>query len=231
MDSKMKRFHLQHGKNISIDESRTVATRSSSFADAIVFSSNPLLPNEQFVVQILQTERGWSGHLRIGLTQIDPSTISSLPQFAMPNLVQRGRTWICALSKLHSSLTNMVSSFTESTLPTEVGGYLGVRFVPCNDHTAEMKISVNGRDLRYCTAETLYDGPLSGEIPYQDGPIYAVFDVYGTTKAIGVVQISYFPSLQDLCRQAILRSIQSTAVSALPLPKTLKMYLLNDGGN
>ncbi|XP_065561815.1 neuralized-like protein 2 isoform X2 [Artemia franciscana] len=230
MDSKMKRFHLQHGKNISIDESRTVATRSSSFADAIVFSSNPLLPNEQFVVQILQTERGWSGHLRIGLTQIDPSTISSLPQFAMPNLVQRGRTWICALSKLHSSLTNMVS-FTESTLPTEVGGYLGVRFVPCNDHTAEMKISVNGRDLRYCTAETLYDGPLSGEIPYQDGPIYAVFDVYGTTKAIGVVQISYFPSLQDLCRQAILRSIQSTAVSALPLPKTLKMYLLNDGGN
>ena len=68
---------------------------------------------------------------------------------------------------------------------------MGVRFVPCNDHTAEMKISVNGRDLRYCTAETLYDGPLSGEIPYQDGPIYAVFDVYGTTKAIGVVQISY----------------------------------------
>jgi Neuralized len=65
----LHRFHTYHGLNVRITENQTVATRVSSFAGGITFSANPLRPNELFLVEIERNDIGWSGSLRIGITQ------------------------------------------------------------------------------------------------------------------------------------------------------------------
>ena len=63
------KFHSHHGSNIVLGENNTVAYRKASFANGLVFSESSLKPGEVFQVEIMQTELGWNGHLRLGLTQ------------------------------------------------------------------------------------------------------------------------------------------------------------------
>lgn len=59
--------------------------RKQSFANALCFSEKPLKVGELFLIEIGNKEVGWSGHLRIGLTQINPVHIKgNLPQYALP---------------------------------------------------------------------------------------------------------------------------------------------------
>jgi neuralized-like protein 2 len=60
------RFHSHHGSNIVFENNHQTAIRSSSFANALTFSEKPLAPGEIFLIEIEETELGWSGHMRIG---------------------------------------------------------------------------------------------------------------------------------------------------------------------
>lgn len=95
-----KRFHHYHGNCISLSEGATTAYRTRGFADAVIFSNRPLCPGELFLVEIEENERGWSGHMRIGLTQTDPNILTHpAPQFALPDL--SSSSWIFGISKKH----------------------------------------------------------------------------------------------------------------------------------
>ena len=97
MSLPVTRFHSYHGQNIQLKEDQVVAYRKASFAHAIAFSEKALLPNEIFLIEIERNERGWSGHMRLGLTQLDPSTHFFLPQYALPDLQNNGNSWIFAI--------------------------------------------------------------------------------------------------------------------------------------
>ncbi|KAL5243757.1 hypothetical protein ACI65C_011167 [Semiaphis heraclei] len=244
------RFHRFHGYNLSLHEQDTVAHREMSFANAIVFSEQSLSPGEVFLIEIESSENGWSGHIRLGLTQLDPDALQRsghlLPQCAIPDMVSNktmGESWICALTKhqawydanyltnyfrldgnhVFTSRGTFPTSILKSSgdekmdiLPTDVGSRVGVLYLPCGQNMAVMHFIINGE----------FVVPLSRTIPYNDGPIRAVIDVYGATKRVRVIQVYNVNSLQSACRETILKNIKAASVSKLPLPNALKEYLL-----
>lgn len=268
------RFHPYHGQNIRLSNDNMVAYRETSFAHALVFSEKPLMPGEIFLVEIEKTERGWSGHLRIGLTQFCPEDHLELPQYALPDLANMGNSWISAVTKTHNRLytynrtntvegsqtfesvlgstdviktprgkvhrntllpacrlygertvsdrlrTNSVVSqqgegfSQDSILPTDVGSRIGIMFKVTDDE-ARMHFIFNGED----------QGPSEDTIPYSSGPLFAVVDVYGTTKQVRIVQLYGVTSLQNACRERILQLTEKKNFHMLPLPKKIIQFL------
>lgn len=108
------RFHSFHGDNIQLLDDGMVAVRMHSFAHAITFSEHPLRPSEIFLIEIEGSEKGWSGHLRLGLTMLDPNKSFSLPQYALPDLTNEGKSWIFPLRKNINQLVNYTPDSDES---------------------------------------------------------------------------------------------------------------------
>uniref|UniRef100_A0A8D9BWG8 Neuralized-like protein 2 n=1 Tax=Cacopsylla melanoneura TaxID=428564 RepID=A0A8D9BWG8_9HEMI len=262
----ISKFHSSlHGDNIILMDENSVAHRRSSFANALVFSEKPILPGEIFMIEIEKNERGWSGYMRLGLTQVNPAMYSgALPQYALPDLNTIGynnnsqSSWIFAISKQQNSVNfesedgacipysygkenagpqyflgdeycvktprgpiqrHMLKpeNRNKNMLATDVGSRIGVVYIPKANHMAEMHYLINGED----------QGPCSKNIPYKDTPLYAVVDVYGTTKQVRIVQLYNIATLQSLCRDAILYNIHNKVnIRLLPLPDKLISYLL-----
>jgi len=284
-----QRFHPHRGENIRLLDDQTVAYRESSFAHGISFSEDPLHPMEIFLIEIEKNERGWSGHLRIGLTQHNPNERFALPQYALPDLanMNANKSWIFAVTKSHNRFVaegtdappaanagqaavvrpfksilgdgdhvptyrglyhrNVLKSIprlrsgdsdengaTENgggdngaraatggadfnMLATDVGSRIGIMYAVRGD-TAEMHFILNGED----------QGPCAKDIPYKNGPLYAVVDVYGTTKQVRIVQLSGVGTLQNACRETILRCLHKDSrdcIDRLPMPSKLKEFL------
>ncbi|XP_062331292.1 neuralized-like protein 2 [Osmerus eperlanus] len=97
-------FHHIHGSNVRLDPSCTQATRVESFANGVCFSGKPLSPGEIFLVEVEEKELGWCGHLRIGLTSRDPSTLEVVPEYSLPDLVDLGDSWVFAITRNHNKV-------------------------------------------------------------------------------------------------------------------------------
>lgn len=206
----LTRFHPYHGENIELFQDNTVAFRSRSFAHALTFSEKPLRPEEIFLIEIEQNESGWSGYMRIGLTQLDPYMIFNrgvnMPQYALPDLPNIGRSWIYGITKASNQILelngcttglkvvdNVVKTSRGSVplsmlkpskpnmgiLPTDRYSRIGVMYIPTSDKEANMHYIINGEDQGACVKQ----------IPYTESPLYVVVDVYGTTKKIRIVQL------------------------------------------
>lgn len=69
---------------------------------------------------------------------------------------------------------------SQKILPTDTGSRIGVMYVPQVDSDkAEMHFIINGED----------QGIFARDIPTKGGPLYAVVDVYGTTKQVRIIQL------------------------------------------
>ncbi|XP_063281561.1 neuralized-like protein 2 [Pelobates fuscus] len=99
--------------------------------------------------------------------------------------------------------------------PTARRSRIGVLYEPQSDGTHQMHIIINGEDM----------GPSARGIPANQ-PLYAVVDVFASTKSVRVIQLEYgFPSLQTLCRLIIQKHVvHRLAIDWLELPQLLKNF-------
>ncbi|XP_063152861.1 neuralized-like protein 2 isoform X1 [Candoia aspera] len=250
------RFHRVHGANVCLDPSGTQATRVESFAHGVCFSHQPLESGQIFLVEIEEKELGWCGHLRVGLTAHNPRSLGVVPEYSLPDLVNLGDSWVFAITRSHNRVTEEQAAASERGLlsgpyllighvriprdklvgRSRPGRYshilddlyrsnllpatarksrIGVLFTLQPDGTADMHIVINGEDM----------GPSARGLP-GSRPLYAVIDIFASTKSVRIIQVEYgFPSLQTLCRMAIQKHvIHRLAIDGLSLPPALKNF-------
>uniref|UniRef100_A0A8C4R870 Neuralized E3 ubiquitin protein ligase 2 n=1 Tax=Eptatretus burgeri TaxID=7764 RepID=A0A8C4R870_EPTBU len=208
------RFHRVHGENVMLSDGRTRSTRVRSFAGGVCFSEEPLCEGRPFVVEIAEKENGWCGHLRLGLTSCDPARRQTVPASSLPDMANTGEAWIVAVTRGLSLLPVRVL-VKWGLHSTARGSRVGVLFTVLSRALASMHLLVNGRPV----------GPCATELPLT-GPLWALVDVFGCTKAVQVIELEYgVPSLKTLCRQLIQRRVSHRMeIDKLSIPEALKNY-------
>ncbi|MPC48121.1 protein neuralized-like isoform X1 [Portunus trituberculatus] len=76
-------FHRVRGRNVRLNNDRTVAARTETeYSHGYVFTARPLRPGERLVVQVLHVEAMYVGALAFGLTSANPAGLepSELPE-------------------------------------------------------------------------------------------------------------------------------------------------------
>lgn len=195
----MMRFHQKHGAHVELSNGGTIATRTKSFANAVVFSQRPLSTLETFMFEIIEHEQGWSGHVRCGITSHNPKDFQlRVPPYLLPDLAQMGMTWVFAIKPNHSKPlgdehlrddgshnyqrveegdedTNQLycgeKAASENLKPTDKGSRIGVRISSCGN----LYFFINGKKF----------GPCATNVPANS---YAAVDVYGSTKSVRIIQ-------------------------------------------
>lgn len=72
------RFHPEaKGAQVHLDRQRSTACRRATFHDGIVFSQRPVRPRERVALRVLGHQGGWYGGLRVGFTRLDPAYVSA----------------------------------------------------------------------------------------------------------------------------------------------------------
>uniref|UniRef100_A0A8C0TTG6 E3 ubiquitin-protein ligase NEURL3 n=1 Tax=Canis lupus familiaris TaxID=9615 RepID=A0A8C0TTG6_CANLF len=162
------RFHLEaKGAQVRLDARGSTARRRATFHDGIVFSQRPVRPGERVALRVLRHESGWCGGLRVGFTRLDPARVSA------------------------PSLPPFVCPDLEQQSPT----WAAVLPEGCALAGDVVRFWVTRRG-RLCA--TVNAGPrlLLRKGVLMGAPLWAVMDVYGTTKAIQLLDptASVFPS-------------------------------------
>ncbi|KAM7079284.1 E3 ubiquitin-protein ligase NEURL3 [Molossus nigricans] len=161
-------FHAQaKGAQVLLDARRSTAYRLATFCDGIVFSQRPVRPGEHVVLRVLGHEDRWLGGLRVGFTRLDPESTPA------------------------PSLPPFVCPDLEQRSPT----WAAVLPEGCALAGDVVRFWVNRRGLLCAQVNA---GPrllLRKGVPL-GCPLWAVMDVYGTTKAIELLDpaSSAFPT-------------------------------------
>ncbi|EHB10616.1 E3 ubiquitin-protein ligase LINCR [Heterocephalus glaber] len=159
------RFHAAaRGAQVRMDEQGRTALRGASFRDGIVFSQRPVRPGERVALRVLRHEPGWYGGLRVGFTRLDPA------RMAAPGLPP----FVCP--DLEEQSPTWAAVLPESSVRA---GNVVCFWV---NHRGWLFAKVNAARPLLLRKDVLLGSPL-----------WAVMDVYGTTKAIELLDSGASP--------------------------------------
>uniref|UniRef100_F6PHE4 E3 ubiquitin-protein ligase NEURL3 n=1 Tax=Monodelphis domestica TaxID=13616 RepID=F6PHE4_MONDO len=149
-------FHPKaKGNQILLNDCFSRAERISTFHDGIVFTNRPIQPYEIITLRILEMEDKWNGGLRVGFSCLDPSNINP-----------------CSLPPFICPDLIAQSPTWAAVLPDQ--------FIKVGDI---IHFWVNNSGKVFLRTNEVKKFPLLGRVAVSS-PLWAVLDVYGTTKAI-----------------------------------------------
>ena len=202
-------FHCDHGQNINLSTNNRVATRTQSFANAIVFSQRPMEEEEVFMFEITDNEQGWAGHLRCGITLHNPAHIV-VPQYLLPDLYQLGKSCVFSIKPSpedpfreqelternhrenlpHCRYFDVIKqcSSTHSIHKDLLTNSDFFNVKPCEKGSRIGFFISLKRQLFFIINGVQY-GPCADNIPANED-VYAALDLYGTTSQIRIINCS-----------------------------------------
>ncbi|XP_036744423.1 E3 ubiquitin-protein ligase NEURL3 isoform X2 [Manis pentadactyla] len=191
------RFHAKaKGAQVQLDALRCTARRRSTFHDGIVFSHRPVQPDERVALRVLWHEDCWCGGLRVGFTRLDPARV---PALLLP-------PFLCPdLEQLSPTWAAVLPRHW--VFPGNV-----IRFWVNRSGWLFANINAGPQLL-------LRKGVLTG------APLWAVMDVYGTTKAI---QLLGTVALKTMCHSCWSLSPRTPNLAGLEWAHALFACLLGD---
>ncbi|KAK0147294.1 E3 ubiquitin-protein ligase NEURL3 [Merluccius polli] len=143
------------GGHISLSWERTLARRKEcTFNNGLVFSSRPVRVGEVVSLQVKKQVGRWSGALRLGFTNVAPSSRSlPLPPMAIPDLTDTAGHWAQVVPEPFCYVGSILESWVSH------GGNVYCRMMNHKRHKL-----VEGVDL--------------------SKPLWAMLDIYGQTGAV-----------------------------------------------
>ncbi|KAK0396779.1 hypothetical protein QR680_001850 [Steinernema hermaphroditum] len=108
------KFHTVHGCNIILQRDGVIARRNESFCHGLAFSNRPIAIDEVVCIRFAEVGQAWSGFLRFGVTNIDPTSYrdGELPKFACPDLTTKQGAllhfYVNNLGELHYGINGVV---------------------------------------------------------------------------------------------------------------------------
>ncbi|XP_075989191.1 E3 ubiquitin-protein ligase neur isoform X2 [Anticarsia gemmatalis] len=150
-------FHSIHGENVRLSRDGTVARRVESFCKGVAFSARPVRVNEKVCIRFVEISNSWSGVIRFGFTNHDPSAIAhALPKYACPDLTNKPGNWAKALGERFCEKDNILYYYVNSS--------------------GDVHFGINGEDkgLFFSGVDTR-------------SPLWALVDVYGNCTAVQFV--------------------------------------------
>nr|CAG4638338.1 EOG090X03H5 [Cyclestheria hislopi] len=186
-------FHSRtHGHNIRLGpDCRTAVRHESEFCNGYVFSSRPLAPGESWVIQIVQVENLYVGGMAFGFTTCNPASL-------IPSVLPDDADMLLDRPEYWVISKDVARG---PTLGDEVEFHLS--------HTGEVMMTCNrGQPTLLMHVDTSL-------------PLWAVFDVYGNTRAIrmlGTVATSEPPSTRFIQSRQSFYQNTTVPISGPPIP-------------
>ncbi|XP_078668958.1 E3 ubiquitin-protein ligase NEURL1-like [Branchiostoma floridae x Branchiostoma belcheri] len=161
-------FNNARGTNIRLEDKHKVVRRKrNTFWNSLAFTSRPMVTNEMLFVEVLEVNAQYAGSMGFGVTSCDPAKLASdtektgLPDNA--DILVMKRTELSEYWKLSRELKVPSSGDKLSFMITEEG----------NVH-----YDVNGAGAMVLL-----------NVDLNIGPLWALFDVYGSTQAIRLLGV------------------------------------------
>ena len=109
------KFSSRHGDNCQIYREGSQAKRTESFCKGIVFSDRPVEAGERICLRLTELSIRWSGVLRLGFSNHDPTTIQApLPKYACPDLTGKPGFWAKALAEKYAESNSLIHYYFTS---------------------------------------------------------------------------------------------------------------------
>ena len=150
-------FHCTHGSAVALSDDKSIASRTSDYGNAIVFSAQPIKVGQKVCVELTQSTE-WMGAIRIGVTSHDPAKMppATLPRYVSPDLTRKDGYWAKGLDESYAKTGCQVT----------------------------LSVTQTGQIVYYVNKHKC--GVFLSRLP-ATAPLWLLFDLYGNTTAIKLV--------------------------------------------